>query len=88
MKREMYDKLLAWKQRENKKPLIIYGARQVGTTYLINTFGKDNYDYVYYINFEFDVNAKKLFEGNLDIKRFCFSYLLTMRVCRLFREKR
>ena len=40
--------------------------------YLINEFGKDNYKYVYYINFEFDVNAKKLFEGNLDIKTLLF----------------
>ena len=31
-----------------------------------------NYEYVYYINFEFDVNAKKLFEGNLDIKTLLF----------------
>lgn len=72
MKREMYNKLLNWKNNQNKKPLIIYGARQVGKTYLINEFGKDNYDYVYYINFEFDVNAKKLFEGNLDIKTLLF----------------
>ncbi len=72
MKREMYNKLLSWKNNQNKKPLIIYGARQVGKTYLINEFGKDNYDYVYYINFEFDVNANKLFEGNLDIKTLLF----------------
>lgn len=68
----MYNKLLNWKNNPNKKPLIIYGARQVGKTYLINEFGNNNYDYVYYINFEFDVNAKKLFEGNLDIKTLLF----------------
>lgn len=72
MKREMYYKLLNWKNNLNKKPLIIYGARQVGKTYLINEFGKNNYEYVYYINFEFDVNARKLFEGNLDIKTLLF----------------
>lgn len=72
MKREMYNKLLKWKNNPNKKPLIIYGARQVGKTYLINEFGKDNYDYVYYINFEIDVNSKKIFEGNLDIKTLLF----------------
>lgn len=71
-KREMYNKLLKWKNKSNKKPLIIYGARQVGKTYLINKFGKENYDYVYYINFEFDVLAKKLFEDNLDIKTLLF----------------
>ena len=45
MKREMYNKLLSWKNNLNKKPLIIYGARQVGKTYLINEFGKENYEY-------------------------------------------
>lgn len=72
MKREMYNKLIAWKNNPNKKPLIVYGARQVGKTYLIEKFGKENYDHLYYINFEFDVNAKKLFDGNLDIKTLLF----------------
>ena len=54
MKREIYNKLVNWKINPNKKTLIIYGARQVGKTYLINEFGKNNYDYVYYLNFEFD----------------------------------
>lgn len=72
MKREMYYKLLDWKNNPKKKPLIIYGSRQVGKTYLINEFGKNNYEYLYYINFEFDVSAKKLFAGNLDIKTLLF----------------
>ncbi len=72
MRREMYNELLNWKNNPNKKPLIIFGARQVGKTYLINEFGKNNYDYVFYINFEFDINAKKIFEGNLDIKTLLF----------------
>ena len=54
------NQLVNWKINPNKKPLIIYGARQVGKTYLINEFGKNNYDYVNYLNFEFDVNAKKI----------------------------
>lgn len=43
------------------KPLIIYGTRQVGKTYLVRGFAKDNYDYLYEINFEFNKNAKDLF---------------------------
>jgi len=72
MRREMYDQLLNWKNNPYKKPLIIYGSRQVGKTYLINEFGKKNYEYVYYINFELDVSSKKLFDGNLDIKTLLF----------------
>ena len=68
MKRKMYEKLIEWKNRKDKKPLIIYGARQVGKTYLIEEFAKNNYDYVYSINFEFDKDAGSLFSSNLDIK--------------------
>ena len=68
MKREIYQKLIEWKNKEKKKPLIIFGARQVGKTYLVEQFAKENYDYFYSINFEFDKDAKELFSGNLDIK--------------------
>lgn len=68
MRREMYEKLLDWKNKKDKKPLIVFGARQVGKTYLIEQFAKENYKYCYYINFEFDKDAKELFDGNLDIK--------------------
>ena len=68
MRREMYDSLIEWKNRKDKKPLIIFGARQVGKTYLVREFAKNNYDYLYEINFELDREAQKLFSGNLDIK--------------------
>ena len=68
MKREMYYKLIEWKKRSNKKPLIIFGSRQVGKTYLVEEFAKENYEYFYSINFEFDKSAQSLFSGNLDIK--------------------
>lgn len=67
MRRSMYDKLIEWKERKDHKPLIIYGARQVGKTYLVEQFGKENYKYFYYINFELEEEAKKIFAGNLDI---------------------
>lgn len=73
MRREMYDDLLKWKSNPQKKPLIIYGPRQVGKTYLINEFGKNNYENIFYINFEIDVNAKNIFAGNLDIKTLLFN---------------
>ena len=73
MRREMYDDLLKWKSNPQKKPLIIYGPRQVGKTYLINEFGKNNYENIFYINFEIDVNAKNIFAGNLDIKTLVFN---------------
>lgn len=68
MRREMTQKLVEWKSKQNRKPLIIYGARQVGKTYLVEEFAKNNYEYCYSINFEFNEDARSIFAGNLDIK--------------------
>lgn len=68
MKREKLDNLIQWKNTINKKPLIIYGARQVGKTYLVSEFAKNYYQYFYHINFEINVDAQNIFSGNLDIK--------------------
>ena len=46
---------------------MIFGARQVGKTYLVREFAKENYEYLYEINFELDKKAKDLFKGNLTI---------------------
>ena len=51
LKRKIDDYLIKWKQSENKLPLIIYGARQVGKTTSIREFGKKNYKSVIEINF-------------------------------------
>lgn len=50
MQREIYDRLVEWKNSENRKPLILDGARQVGKTWILNKFGKDEYKNVAYIN--------------------------------------
>lgn len=39
LKRKIYGKMLDWKNSENKKCLVIKGARQVGKTYLVRVFG-------------------------------------------------
>lgn len=43
MKRKMYDKLLTWKESKSRKPLILSGARQVGKTYIVREFCKNEY---------------------------------------------
>lgn len=40
MKRSIYNELLRWKQRTERKPLILLGARQVGKTYILKKFGE------------------------------------------------
>ncbi len=44
MKRFLYKSLIDWKNNKNRKPLLLQRARQVGKTYLINQFGKNEYE--------------------------------------------
>ena len=50
MKRTIYDSFLEWKNKKNRKPLILYGARQTGKTWILKEFGKNEYQNVAYIN--------------------------------------
>ena len=52
MYRKITGFLTAWKESKHRKPLILQGARQVGKTYSILEFGKNNYENVAYFNFE------------------------------------
>lgn len=69
MKRLIINDLIAWKNSPNRKPLIIYGARQIGKTYTILDFGKSQYDNVLCCNFENDKELRSLFDRNLNPKR-------------------
>jgi predicted AAA+ superfamily ATPase len=69
MKRIAYEGLLKWKSKQNRKPLLIKGARQVGKTWLMKEFGKNEYESVAYINFEKATQLANLFEVDFDIPR-------------------
>ncbi len=69
MKRTLYDDLLRWKNAPNRKPLILQGARQVGKTWLMKEFGKNEFEQVIYLNFESSERLKNLFLADFDIKR-------------------
>ncbi len=68
MKRHLYHKLLDWKQNNRRKPLVLQGARQVGKTWLINQFGRQEYNDYIYLNFEQNPELQSLFQGNLQPK--------------------
>ncbi len=51
MKRFIYDELKKWKQSDMRKPLMMYGARQVGKTYIIKEFGEQEYDTLVYVSY-------------------------------------
>ena len=52
MERKIYEDLLKWKKETNRKPLLLYGARQIGKTYITLEFGEKEYKTVAYINAE------------------------------------
>ena len=66
MKRDLYNKLLIWKQSASRKPLILNGARQVGKTWLLKEFGKNEYKSTALISLDRDESAKKLFDSTTD----------------------
>ena len=69
MFRFAHNYLAEWRVSNNRKPLIIRGARQVGKTWLMKTFGQNFYDNVAYINFENNERMRYLFKDNYDIDR-------------------
>lgn len=69
MKRYAMDKLVYWKNKRNRKPLILKGARQVGKTWLMKEFGKKCFKNTAYINFDSDVRMRRIFEDDYDIQR-------------------
>lgn len=69
MKRFITEKLIDWKNRKDRKPLILRGARQVGKTYILQEFGKNYYENIAYFNFDHDEGLAELFLNTKDPKR-------------------
>jgi Predicted ATPase (AAA+ superfamily) len=69
MYRNAMEQLDKWKQKANKKPLIIRGARQVGKTWLMREFGKTAYEETVYINFDNNLQMEELFSADMRIER-------------------
>jgi uncharacterized protein len=69
MERNLLQQLMVWKNKPNRKPLIIRGARQVGKTWLMKEFGKREYTQTAYVNFESSKVLKSLFVDNFDLQR-------------------
>jgi predicted AAA+ superfamily ATPase len=69
MEREQITFLKRWKESKNRKPLLIKGARQVGKTWLMKTFGKEEYEQCVYVNFESNSRLKTIFTDDFNIQR-------------------
>lgn len=69
MERFIMQDLIAWKNREDRKPLILLGARQVGKTYILKEFGQREFENVAYINCDNNAMVKDLFATDYNIER-------------------
>ncbi len=66
MQRELLQNLINWKNKDDRKPLIIRGARQVGKTWLMKEFGKSHYKHIAYVNFETALSLHGIFESGFE----------------------
>lgn len=67
LKRKIDIFLKKWKERKDKKPLIIKGARQIGKTMSIECFAKENYKHVIAINFALQKQYKEIFKDGYEV---------------------
>ena len=68
LKRKLRARLLEWKNTQNKKCLLVKGARQVGKTTTIEEFAKEHYAHYVYLNFDKTPDYQGIFNGNLDVE--------------------
>lgn len=69
MIRTILEEIAVWKNKTNRKPLIIQGARQVGKTWVMKEVGKRFFENVVYINFESSIRLQQLFTNDFNIPR-------------------
>ncbi len=68
MKRKIYQELLNWKNENMKKPLMVIGARQIGKTYIIDKFCKEEFEDYVYINLLEQAEIVKIFKEEINVE--------------------
>lgn len=66
MQRLFENKLLDWKKSGMNKPLMVVGTRQIGKTYIIEKFAKENFEEYLYFNLEKNIEVRNIFEKTVD----------------------
>ncbi len=69
MKRNVIQDLISWKASEERKPMVLKGARQVGKTWLMKKFGQSCYHSFVYFNFDEEDELQSIFETNKNPQR-------------------
>lgn len=68
LERKIYNSLIEWKKNPDKMCLVVKGARQVGKTYIIEKFARENYKNYIYMNFDENPGYKAIFDGDLNVE--------------------
>lgn len=66
LKRKFIETLKQWKNTKKRECLLVNGARQVGKTFIIDVFGRENYQSYIYLNLFKNPEYKQIFEGELE----------------------
>jgi len=69
MDRIIHKELVTWKNKPNRKPLLVQGARQVGKTYAIKAFGRSEFSQCIYLNFDENPEYKDFFKNTKEVTR-------------------
>ena len=82
LRRKAYEELMEWK-RNGKKPLLVYGQRQIGKTFIIEHFAKENYQTYIYTNLDEEASFRSIFEQP---DRTVDNIILSIRTLRQLKE--
>lgn len=80
MKRSLSSELIKWKNRQDRKPLILWGARQTGKTWLLREFGRAEFANTVYISFYNNRRMASIFDQDYDVHRIINSIEIAMHV--------
>lgn len=80
MERNVLQKLVAWKNSKNRKPLIVNGARQVGKTYILREFGERHFAQTAYVNCDGNRQLDLIFSQDFNVERIVMSLSALLRM--------
>lgn len=80
MYRTVIEQLVRWKENPSRKPLILNGARQVGKTYILQTFGAKHYPNTVYVNLDHNPEVEAIFQEGYDIPRILRALSALLRI--------
>ena len=69
MYREIMEALKQWQSKPGRKPLLLTGVRQCGKTYIVEKYGRENFESFLCVNFEAADNISGIFDYDFDVKR-------------------